>query len=104
VGVKAYEKLVLARVGKLASGWAKAALRLGQKLPPWIARHGTKRGQVGLTFTQKEARIVVANAVPYAGNVSGIQRRVRFALMLRERALTRQLEYAQGSAGRSAGL
>ena len=104
VGVKAYEKLVLARVGKLASGWAKAALRLGQKLPPWIARHGTKRGQIGLTFTQKEARIVVTNATPYAGNVRGIQRRVRFALMLRERALTRQLEYAQGSAGRSAGL
>lgn len=105
VGVAAYTKEVLTRVGKLASGWAKAARKLGQKIPPWIARHGEKRGTIGLTFNQREARINLANHTPYAGGVRGIQRRIATALSWRERALVRQLEnYAQKRAAQRAGL
>lgn len=104
VGVAAYTKKMLGQVGLLASGWNAAAEKLGLNMPPWIARHGSKRGQIGINFNMREAKVVVTNAVKFAGNVAGINRRLRYCLNLRERALTRQLEYAQRSAGRRAGL
>lgn len=104
MGVAAYIKKMLGQVGILASGWNAAAEELKVKLPPWITRHGTKRGQIELRFGKREIVIVATNAVKFAGNIKGIGRRVQWALNKRTRSLIRQVDYANAQAARRVGL
>lgn len=104
MGVGAYIKKMLGQVGILSSGWNAAASRLKVKLPAWVTRHGTKRGQVELRFGKREIVIVVTNAVKFAGNIKGIGRRVQWALNKRTRSLIRQVDYANTQAARRVGL
>jgi hypothetical protein len=100
----AYIKKELEKVGILASGWNAAAAKLGAKVPDWISRHGTGRGDIKLAFGLNESRITITNAVKFATNVKDLVRRVQRALDKRTGAMNRQLDHFQKNSGRDAGF
>lgn len=103
--LKAYANSVLARVGILASGWNAAAVALGLSLPAWISRHGTKYGRVKVKFTTTGGSITVTNAVRFAGDVRGIDRRVQWALDNQARQMDKIMDdYAVKKSAKKAGL
>lgn len=98
-------KKKLANVGMLASGWVAAARKLGARLPTWITRHGAKFGSVRIGLSRVGMSVRVVNSVPFVGNVTGMQRRVQWALNNRARQMDKQLEaFALKRAARQAGL
>ena len=103
-GLAAFIKKELENVGILASGWNAAAKKLGAKVPDWVARHGTGRGQVRLRFSVTECRITITNAVKFAGSVKGLVSRVQRALDKRTGAMNRQLDHHQKQSARDAGF
>lgn len=101
----AYMKIQLAKIGILASGWNAAAVRLGQVLPQWITRHGTTRGECDVTASGGTLKIRITNAVRFAGDVSGMDRRVQSALNNRAKQMDKQVDdYAVKKASRAAGF
>ena len=88
----AYRAKKLAQVGLLASGWVAAARKLAARLPEWIARHGSALGQVRVSASREGLSIRISNAVPYVGNVKGLDRQVQWALNNRARQMDKQLE------------
>jgi hypothetical protein len=102
-GVPAYLKAMLARVGLLASGWNAAAVKYGFKPPEWIARHGTRRGNAVEIDKKLGLVIRIKNAVRFASEVAGMQRRTQWALNNRARQMDKQLdERAMRKAARAA--
>jgi len=91
-GVGAHLKRMLARVGLLASGWNAAAAKYGFKPPQWIARHGTRRGSAVEIDRKLGLVIRIQNAVRFASEVTGMQRRAQWALNNRARQMDKQLE------------
>jgi hypothetical protein len=91
-GVGAHLKRMLARVGLLASGWNAAAAKYGFKPPQWIARHGSRRGNAVEIDRKLGLRIRIENAVRFASEVTGMQRRTQWALNNRARQMEKQLE------------
>lgn len=91
-GVGPYLKQMVARVGLLASGWNAAAVKYGYRAPQWIARHGVRRGNAVEIDKKLGLVIRIQNAVRFASEVSGIQRRVQWALDNRARQMWKQLE------------
>jgi hypothetical protein len=91
-GVAAYIKKMQGRVGLLASGWNASALKFGHKMPAWIARHGSRRGAAVQIDKKGSLLIRLTNAVRFAGQVMGMQRRVQWALNNRARQMNKQLE------------
>lgn len=81
----------LNQVGLLASGWNAAATKFKLKMPQWIARHGSSRGRIGVRTSPTDMRIVITNAVKFAGNVRDLTRRVNWALNNRARQMDKQL-------------
>lgn len=101
----AYRAKKLAKVGLLASGWVAAARKLGARLPEWIARHGSALGQVRVSVSREGFSIRISNAVPYVGNMKGLQRQVQWVLDNRARKMDKQLEnLAIKRAARKAGV
>lgn len=99
-----YVKKQIDKVGFLAAGWNAAAAKLGTRLPAWITKHGAKFGTVIVSLSQSGMRISISNEVPYAGNISGLQRRVQAALdrraeKMRARMKTHALQEAAWRAG-----
>ena len=103
-GLVAYIKAVQAKVGLLASGWSTAASKLGVKMPAWISRHGTGRGQIKVVTGFAESRITIVNGVKFAREVKGLVRRVQWALDKRAGAMDRQVEHYQARNARGAGF
>lgn len=103
-GLAAYIRAVQAKVGLLASGWSAAAAKLGVKVPDWISRHGTGRGQIKIVIGFAESRISIINGVKFAREVKGLVRRVQWALDKRAGAMNRQVEHFQERAARGAGF
>lgn len=103
-GLAAYIKQVQAKVGLLASGWNAAASKLGVKVPDWISRHGTGRGQIKIVIGFAESRITIINGVKFIGNVKDLKRRVQWALDRRAGAMNRQVDNFQAKAARGAGF
>lgn len=91
-GVPAYLKSMLARVGLLASGWNAAAVKYGFKPPAWIARHGVRRGNAVEIDKKLGLVIRIKNAVRFASEVTGMQRRTQWALNNRARQMDKQLD------------
>ena len=89
--LKAEIQRSLDNVGVLASGWNAAASELGLKMPEWIGRHGTNRGQISIKLDPRNMSIKITNAVRFAGNVRDLERRVNWALMNRARQMDKQL-------------
>lgn len=99
-----FERRVLARVGLLAGGWNKAAQELGTRLPAWVRRHGTGRGDIELQLTGTRLRILVTNDVSYAAAVRDYQPRVQRALNDQAKAMNRQSAFLAKKAARRAGF
>ena len=81
-GLVAYRNEVLARVGKLAAGWAPAAAYVGgPRLPAWVARHATTGRGAHLDIRADRISLHIANITPWADNVKGMARRLQWALV-----------------------
>jgi hypothetical protein len=89
--VLALKKAEQKKVGWLASGWAAAATRFGATVSAYVKRHGTRAGTVQVTFTRELLRIVGTNSVRYARGVSGLEKRIQFALKKRTDAMRAQI-------------
>jgi hypothetical protein len=81
----AYQKLVLARVGLLASGWKAAATALGSKLPAWIRRHNGP-GDVTVRDSFNGITVTATNKVRFA-SAGDNERRVKWAIARQARKL-----------------
>lgn len=81
----AYQKLVLSRVGLLASGWKAAATALGSKLPAWIRRHSGP-GDVSVRDSFNGTTVTATNKVRFA-SAGDNERRVKWALSRQTRKL-----------------
>lgn len=102
---KAYVASQKKLIGKLASGWAAAAQSLGIRLSPWISRHGTSRGAIKISTQNQTISIRMENAVPFAPDVRGLQRRVQWALNNRAKQMDKQVDnFAIRRAARASGL
>lgn len=101
---KAYLRKIHARVGLLASGWNTAAQKLGVKLPAWVMRHGTTRGQYVMVSTSRLTRIEVSNAVPFVGEVRGLERRMNWAIKNQVQKMDRKADFLLRQAIRKAGF
>ncbi len=82
-------------VGRLASGWAPAALAAGIALPQWIARHGGSRGLVQVNLLTTSMRMSAANLAPgVTGPVRGeLGRRIPYAVEYQRSAMVREINY-----------
>jgi hypothetical protein len=99
-----FKKSAQARVGTLASGWNKAAARLGYNPPAWIARHGTGSGSCEVQLAGEKMRIVISNEVSFAGNVRDIERSVRKALEIQTRGMERRVAHHLARNAKRAGF
>lgn len=79
-------------VGKLASGWSAAAAKLNVKLPSWITRHGSGRGQVQVRMTGYSYSVRIENNVPY-GDALQLQGIADRAAKIRERKLAARMPH-----------
>jgi hypothetical protein len=86
----AYQKLVLARVGLLASGWKAAATALGSKLPAWIRRHNGP-GDASVRDAFNGVTVTATNKVRYASSGDN-DRRVKWAIARQARKLRSQID------------
>jgi hypothetical protein len=91
-------------VGILAAGWNPACAKLGVSVPAWIKRHGTRYGSVELVSTATTLRISMVNDVPFADAVTGLQRRVTFALRQTANELEKGYAAALARAARQSGF
>jgi len=82
----AYISIKKRNVGFLAAGLNQASGRFGYKPPAWIWRHRAP-GAVEIKVSSNGFRIKMTNAVSFASNVRGLERRFQFALDKRTRAL-----------------
>jgi len=101
--LKRYRRQLYRRVGILAAGWNAAAEKLGARPPAWIRRHGNSRGTITISLS-RGVKIVIVNAVPFAGSVRGLRGRVQKALDWQARALERRVEYFTKKGARAAGF
>ena len=102
----AYRKTLLARVGKMAAGWKKAAAQLGHTLPAWISRHA-RSGSItyktsGLFGSKGE--LAMTNAGVYAGQRGGLERRLGFALKKQTGAMNRRVDFYLRQNAKAAGF
>jgi hypothetical protein len=79
-------------VGKLAAGWAPAAAKLNVKLPTWITRHATPRGDVVPKIRRGSYSLTIRNNVPY-GRKLALQAIANRALRGRDQKLARRLPH-----------
>ena len=92
-------KLVKARkkkVGMLGAAWVKAGRSAFGKVaaPAWISRHmGRTKGFGKFRQALNRAFAEVTNAVSFAGNIHGLQRRAQFALNAQARKMNAQVDH-----------
>jgi hypothetical protein len=93
-GLVAYRNEVLARVGKLAAGWANAAQSLGATLPDWIKRHN-RPGFARITQSGGTTTLTLANQGVYTGGRirADLERRLGYAIRKRAGAINRQVDH-----------
>ena len=101
--LRALQRELMARVGKLAGGWNAGAGKLGVKLPAWVARHGRGRGTLSVVNTFRLFRITIINAVKYVTSVSDYERRINSAISIQAGKMRRQAEFLLARALRRAG-
>lgn len=105
-GLAAYRKTLIARVGKMAAGWKKAASRLGHTLPAWISRHsraGSITYKTSGLFNSK-GELAMTNAGVYPGQRGGIERRLNFAMRKQAGKINRRVDYYLKQNAKSAGF
>ena len=98
-----FVRLLQKGVGMLAAGWNRAGELLGVKLPLWVRRHGSSRGEAVVTETATLFRLTLSNAVAFVDNVRGYQWRVQKAVDYQARNMNRQADYLLKKAMKKAG-
>lgn len=78
-------------------------VKLGVKLPAWVARHGSKRSAVAVINTFTRFSIILTNAVKYVTNVESYDRRIQSAINIQGRKMQRRAEFLLTRALRKAG-
>jgi hypothetical protein len=101
--LRKYIKQEQGGVGILASGWARAARKLGQSLPAWVTRHGDRRGACVVIQSGDKVAIIISNKVRY-GIAQDMQRRADYVLGYRRRALAARMPYVIRAALKKARL
>jgi len=99
-----YQKLVMGRVGWLASGWNAAAMKLGVRSPAWIARHGTSAGQAAVKLDGWSPSIEIANRVKYGAEVKDLKSRIARALESQRKSMERQIQWLTQRNAKRSGL
>ncbi len=90
----ALEQVLIKRVGWAAAGFGPAAQRLGAAVPAYVRRHvGKAPGTVAVNTTGAILSIVITNRVDYVARLSGLQRRLNWAVARRKTAMEKQLPY-----------
>jgi hypothetical protein len=99
--LRAYIQAKQKRVGHLASGWNTAAARLGHRPPAWVWRQDGP-GAIEIRVTDKDLVIRATNQVPYASEISMLNRLIQTALNLQRNKMERRLaHYLKQAAVRS---
>jgi hypothetical protein len=99
--LRAYIQGKQKRVGHLASGWNTAAARLGHRPPAWVWRQDGP-GAIEIRVTDKDLVIRATNQVPYASEISMLNRLIQTALNLQRNKMERRLaHYLKQAAVRS---
>ncbi len=83
------------RVGHLAGAWIKAGLKFGKiAAPAWIKRHLPTTKGFG-RFKRGTNKIVaeIVNAVKFASDINGLERRAQYALNAQARKMNRQVDH-----------
>ena len=91
--LRAFQQELIARVGKLASGWNAGAGKLGVKLPSWVSRQGGGRGAMAVVDSFRLFRITLINAVKYVSSVADYERRIQSAITIQANKMRRQAEF-----------
>ena len=91
-GVAAYRKSMLARVGKMAAGWKKAASDLNAKLPAWIKRHNSA-GYSKYTQTGSGGILEMTNAAVYSSSRTIIEKKLPYVLKARAKKMMKRVNY-----------
>jgi hypothetical protein len=99
-----YQKLVMGRVGWLASGWNAAAVKLGVRVPAWIARHGSSAGQVAVKLEGWSPSVEIINRVKYGGEVKDLKSRIARALESQRKSMERQIKWLTERNAKKSGL
>ena len=87
-----YRRAQLKKVGSLAAGWKHAVNKLGLKrVPAWIMGHNSP-GDCVVIATDRVLVVRMRNAVRYAGDFYGLERRIQIALNLQENNMRRQVD------------
>ncbi len=92
----------LANVGIAKSGWKKAAVALGLKLPRWITRHNGA-GEYSAVLGTNWPKVTVGNLVPYIQAAGAELRIIQRAIANRVRNMQREYEYVIGARLKRAG-
>jgi hypothetical protein len=99
--LRAYVREKQARVGRLASGWNTAAARLGYQPPAWIWRNDGP-GTIEIRVTKTDIVIRATNQIPWASEISMLERRIQTALNMQRGKMERRLaSYLAKAANRS---
>ena len=101
--LRALQRELLSRVGKLAGGWNAGAAKLGAKVPAWVSRQGAGRGAVSVVDSIRQFRITLTNAVKYMTNVSDYMRRVESAIQIQAAKMERKADFLLTRALKRAG-
>lgn len=93
--LRALQKTLFAKVGRLAAYWSAGFAALGAAgLPAWVRRHGV-RGEGRLEETATLWRFSMGNPAIPAGLMGDMERRARYAEQYTARALRDNLEAVQ---------
>ena len=104
VDYRRYQKLVMGRVGWLASGWNAAAIKLGVRVPAWIARHGSSAGQAAVKLEGWSPSVDIVNRVKYGGEVKDLKSRIARALESQRKSMERQIKWLTERNAKKSGL
>jgi hypothetical protein len=99
----AYIKRKQGFVGRLVSGWKKAAAKMKVNLPSWVMEHNAP-GFGTVTTSGDRVRIRFGNATRYAEDVAAIYRRIRAAFAGQQKAMENKMKNKADEAAKRAGL
>jgi hypothetical protein len=103
MGLVAYRKLMLGRVGRMAAGWKSAANKLNAKLPVWITRHDSA-GHGKVVVNDRTVEVELTNKAVYSGQKNWLDRAVKAALKKRYWAMIKQVTNFERKAAKQAGF
>lgn len=101
---RAMERELKRRVGWLASGWLASARALGAAVPAWVARHGTSRGMIRMSFSAPRYGIEMTCFAPSNSPWQELERRIPYALRYATNNLERQIRHQFGKDAAAVGL